>query len=122
MPRRRPEAQDFLPLPIAEFHVLVALAAGARHGYAIMSEVEARTGGAVRMGPGTLYGALKRMAARALIEEGDPPRDDPSPDDRRLYYRTTPLGREVLQAEVQRMEACVAMARRTRLVSRPEVA
>jgi DNA-binding PadR family transcriptional regulator len=122
MPRRHPEAQDFLPLPIAEFHILVALSGGARHGYAIMTEVEERTDGAVRMGPGTLYGALKRMTARALIAEGQAPREEPSPDERRLYYRATALGRDVLQAEVQRMETCVAMARRSRLVGRPGVA
>jgi DNA-binding PadR family transcriptional regulator len=113
-----PEPSDFLPLPIAEFHILLALAEGARHGYAIMREVEDRTEGAVRMGPGTLYGALRRMSARGLIEEVAAPPLADSSDERRLYYRMTTLGRRVGVAEAERMAQCVALARRARLVPR----
>ena len=69
MKRRAPSPSEFLPLPVAEFHILVALADGARHGYGIMQAVEAESAGAVRLGPGTLYSALKRMTSRGMIEE-----------------------------------------------------
>ena len=115
-----PLSQAFLPLPVAEFHVLVTLAAGVRHGYGIMADVEARTGGNVRLGPGTLYGALRRMIERGLIEEATP--NEPAAGDRRLVYRITALGRDVAVAEARRMESCVEMIRRTPLVGRMEPA
>ena len=113
-------SQAFLPLPVAEFHILVTLAAGVRHGYGIMADVEARTDGHVRLGPGTLYGALRRMIERGLIEEA-PPDEGPAAD-RRLVYRITALGRDVAVAEARRMESCVEMIRRTPLVGRMEPA
>ncbi len=83
---------DLLPLPSATLHILVALAPGEKHGYAIMREVERLSDGAVRMGPGTLYGSIKRMLADGLIEEA-PARPYPEVDDqRRRYYRMTGLG------------------------------
>src|SRR5688500_3257650 len=83
------------PLPASVMHVLVAVAAGERHGYAIMRDVEELSGGSVRMGSGTLYGAIKRMLEQGLIEEADE-RPDPALDDqRRRYYRLTRLGRRV---------------------------
>ncbi len=103
----------FLPLPVAEFHILVTLAAGARHGYALMTEVEQRTNGAVRLGPGTLYTALRRMLDRGLIAE-----DAAESLERRQAYQITALGRDVVVAEVERMTACVAMARSTPLAPR----
>lgn len=112
-------SQAFLPLPVAEFHILVTLAEGVRHGYGIMADVDARTGGNVRLGPGTLYGALRRMIERGLIEEASP--NEPV-GDRRLVYRITALGRDVVVAEARRMEGCVAMIRRTPLVGRMETA
>ena len=121
MTARRSDADAFLPLPVAEFHILVTLADGARHGYGIMTEVEARTAGVVRLGPGTLYSALQRMTKRGLIEESAPPRGEGA-DERRLFYRVTALGRDVVVAEARRMEACVAMIRRTRLIGRMEPA
>ena len=107
----------FLPLPVAEFHILVTLADGPRHGYGVMSDVEGRTAGEVRLGPGTLYTALRRMMDRGLIEGAAD-----AGGDRRQAYRITALGREVVVAEARRMEACVAMIRATPLVSRLEPA
>lgn len=107
---------DLLPLPVAQLHILLALANGDKHGYAIMQEVETLTEGAVTMGPGTLYGAVKKMLRAALIEESDE-RPDPELDDqRRRYYRLTVLGGRVLDAEISRMEqlARAAKIRRAR--------
>ena len=100
-----------LPLTPAMFHVLLALADDDRHGYAIIKDVEQRTGGSVRLSAGTLYGLVKRLLADGLIEESPkrpPARDD---DERRRYYRLTAFGRRVLVAEVERLEDAVAMAR-----------
>src|SRR5215213_2441773 len=103
MRRRDPEPETFLPLTPAIAHILLALADRDRHGYAMMQEVERITGGTVRMGPGTLYGTIKRMIASGLLEEADE-RPDPEMDDqRRRYYRATTLGRAVLDAETNRM-------------------
>ena len=102
--------QRFLPLPTATLHVLVALATGEKHGYAIMREVEQVSDGAVRMGPGTLYGSIKRMLADGLIEE-TAERPDPELDDqRRRYYRLTGLGERVCASELQRLEALIRHA------------
>ncbi len=109
--------QEMLPLTPAVLHILLALADGERHGYAIMQEVEINTNGQVQMGPGTLYGTIKRMLASGLIEESAE-RPDPNLDDqRRRYYRLTQLGRRVLNAEVQRLNNLVNVARAKRLVS-----
>src|SRR4051812_19617105 len=89
----RPESQ--LPLAPATFQILLALAGGERHGYAIMKEVAARNDGAVRLGPGTLYGALKRLLETGLVEEGGERADPDLSDDRRRYYRLTKLGLSV---------------------------
>jgi len=104
------EAEKMLPLTPAVFHILLALADGERHGYAIMQEVAADTQGKVKMGPGTLYGSIKRMLAANLIEESDE-RPDPELDDtRRRYYRLTELGRRVAAAEAQRLSNLVRVA------------
>ena len=88
------------PLSHAEFHILVALADRERHGYGIMQEVEARSEGKVRLGPGTLYGAIKRMLAAGLIEESAKrPAADDDDQRRRCYYRLTSLGRNVAAEE-----------------------
>lgn len=103
--------QSFLPLTPAVFHILLALADGEKHGYAIMQEVEANTGGTIPMGPGTLYGSIKRMLASGLIEETDD-RPDPSLDDqRRRYYKLTGLGGQVVEAEAKRLAALVSLAK-----------
>ena len=108
---------DLIPLPTAQFHILMALATGDKHGYAIMQEVELFTDGAVTMGPGTLYGAIKQMLPSGLIEESDE-RPDPELDDqRRRYYRMTNWGGHVLDAEVGRMERLVLTAKSRRPAS-----
>lgn len=102
--------ESLLPLSPAVFHILLVLAGGERHGYAMMQEVEANAQGRVKMGPGTLYGALKRMMAAGLIEECDA-RPEPEADDpRRRYYRLTLLGRRVLAAEAVWMARLVEVA------------
>ena len=110
--------RDALPLPVAQLHILLALASGDKHGYTIMSEVEALTEGAVTMGPGTLYGTVKKMLKAQFIEETDE-RPDPEMDDqRRRYYRITGTGRHVLDAEVSRMEQLAGAARSIQAAAR----
>ena len=111
---RPPEA--YLPLPPATFHILLALADGERHGYAIMKEVAARSDGTVRLGPGTLYGSLKRLLEAGLVEEGAERPDTAMDDERRRYYRLTQLGLSVARAEARRLDAIVRTARRKKLV------
>ena len=106
---------DFLPLTPAIAHILLAVADGDRHGYGIMQEIERLTSGTVRMGPGTLYGTLKRMLASGLVEEADARPDPALDDERRRYYRATPLGMAVLEAEAARMHALVGAARAKRV-------
>jgi len=118
MTRREPDPASFLPLTPAIAHILLAVADQERHGYAIMQEVERITDGAVRMGPGTLYGTIKRMSAAGLIEEIDERPDPKDYDERRRYYRATPLGRRVLEEETARMASLVATARAKRVRAR----
>ena len=100
-----------LPLSPAMFHVLVALADGDTHGYAIMKEVERLTSGAVRLSTGTLYGIIKRLLADGLIRET-------AGDDRRRSYALTPFGKDVARAEAARLEQTIAIARRKPLFRR----
>ena len=108
---------QFLPLPNATLHILLALRAGEKHGYAIMGEVERLSEGRVRLGPGTLYGAVKRMLADGLIEESDERPDPALDDERRRYYGVTALGERVCAAEVDRLRSLLSRAagRRPRL-------
>ena len=107
-----------MPLPSAVFQILVALADQDRHGYAIMQDVASRTGGRMKLSPGTLYGAIKRMLDDGLIVELDE-RPDPEQDDqRRRYYRLTRLGRDVAQAEADRLATLVRQARAAGLTLR----
>ena len=106
---------ELLPLTPATFHILLALADAERHGYGIMQEVAERTGGAIRLGPGTLYGSLKRLAADGLVEEADE-RAGPGDDERRRYYRLSAFGRAVARAEARRLAAAVRLARSKRLI------
>jgi DNA-binding PadR family transcriptional regulator len=103
--------EGILPLTPAVFNILLALADGEKHGYAIMREVEENTRGEVKMGPGTLYGSIKRMLAAGLIEESDERRDPALDDERRRYYRLSGLGQRVLVAEAERLSRQVAVAR-----------
>ena len=96
---------DFLPLTPAIHHILLALVDEERHGYGIMLEVGRLTGGATKMGPGTLYGTLKRLLAAGLIEEAD------ERPERRRYYRITRLGARVLRAETARVSVLLDAAR-----------
>jgi DNA-binding PadR family transcriptional regulator len=112
------DPEELLPLTPAVFHILLALADGERHGYGVIKEVDARTEGRVRLGPGTLYGSIKRLLAEGMIEESGE-RPDPDLDDgRRRYYRLTKFGRRVAVAEAERLSRLVASARAKRLLSR----
>jgi DNA-binding PadR family transcriptional regulator len=105
------EARAFLPLQAAVFHILLALADHDRHGYAIIQDVAERTNGAIRLSAGTLYRSIQRMLEDGLIVE---PRERPAPDEddeRRRYYRITPLGAAVARAEAGRLADLVRMAR-----------
>ena len=103
--------EQFLPLTPAVFNILLALADGEKHGYGIMLEVEANTKGQVLMGPGTLYGSIKRMLQAGLIEESDNRADPELDDERRRYYRLTGLGRRTLRMEAERLSSQVKLAR-----------
>lgn len=105
------DPETLLPLTPTVFHILLALADGEKHGYAIMQEVEARTDGTMRLGPGTLYGSIQRMLKDGLIVEARERAGAARGDERRRYYRLTGLGQCVLQAEAQRLEDLVHMAR-----------
>ncbi len=118
MVKRTPDPDVFLPLTPAIAHILLALADADRHGYAIMQEIERITEGAVRMGPGTLYGTIKRMIASGLLEEADERPDPELDDERRRYYRASALGRAVLEAETARMATLVGAARAKRVRAR----
>jgi DNA-binding PadR family transcriptional regulator len=99
----------------AAFHILLAIADQDRHGYAIMREVERRSGGEVKLGPGTLYGALQRMLDDGWIEEADAPADE-APSDRRRYYGLTREGRKKLKAEAARLQEMVRLAQKKRIL------
>jgi DNA-binding PadR family transcriptional regulator len=137
---KSPAPEDFLPLTPAIAHILLAVADEDRHGYAIMQEVERMTDGGVRMGPGTLYGTIKRMLAAGLLEETESAPNEAERaakggrsgvlgagsrssrrsehDERRRYYRGTALGRAVLEAETARMSSLVSAARAKRVRAR----
>jgi DNA-binding PadR family transcriptional regulator len=108
--------EEHLPLTPAVFHILLALTDSEKHGYAIMQEVEEMTEGRVKLGPGTLYGAVKRLLRAGLIIETDE-RPDPALDDsRRRYYGLTVLGRGVAAAEAERLSYLVEVAHRKELL------
>ena len=112
------DPHELSPLPPAQLHIMLALADGEKHGYAVMGEVERMTDGEVTMGPGTLYGAIKRMVNAGLVEESDE-RPDPELDDqRRRYYRATGFGVRVLSVEMERLEQLARIAQGKRVASR----
>jgi len=119
MPRSN---DDNTPLTRGLFHVLLALADGDKHGYAILKDISQRTDGEVRLGTGTLYGIIKRLLAEGLIEESRrrPPAE--RDDERRIYYHLTGAGRQAALAEAERLERTVALARVKRLLPRPSSA
>ena len=109
--------ESFLPVPPATFHILLALAGGDLHGYAIMKDVAQRSNGSVRLGPGTLYGALRRLLEAGLVEESGERADPERDDERRRYYRLTPLGLAVARAEARRLDVILRAARRKKLIA-----
>lgn len=118
MPPKSTNPLSFLPLTPFAFQVLLALADGDRHGYAIIKEVEERSGGQVTLRTGTLYTLLQRLLDEALISEVDAPATaDKSEDSRRRYYRLSALGDAVLRAEAQRLESLISDARRKHVLS-----
>jgi DNA-binding PadR family transcriptional regulator len=113
------EFDDLLPLSPAVFHILLALAEGPRHGYAVMRDIDLRTDRVVRVGPGMLYGSIKWLLADRFIAEVSPPRADaPNDVERRRYYQLTATGRQLLRAEASRLEAALDLARARRVLPR----
>ena len=113
-PKRNPE--ELLPLSLSVFHILLSLADSERHGYGIMKETSARTDGKVRLGPGILYGNIKRLIEDGLIEKSQERPDPELDDERRRYYRLTQFGQGVMVAETRRLANLVGMARSKRLL------
>jgi len=103
------------PLTPAVFHILLALSNGERHGYGIMKQVEADSQGKVTMGPGTLYGSLKRMLDAGLVKESDKRVDPEMDDERRIYYQITAVGAQILAAELERYKRIVTLAQERKL-------
>ena len=108
--------KPLLPLTPPVFHILLALADEERHGYGIMQDVARQTNDRLQLGPGTLYGCLKRMLAAGLVEESDERPDPALDDERRRYYRMTPLGQRVVRAEARRLADAVTAAKARRLL------
>ena len=102
--------RDCVPLSPAVFHILLSLAEGERHGYALKREIALRTGGKLKLGPGVLYGSINKMLEQGLIEESDDRPDAHLDDERRRYYRITSHGRKVAQADAARMNELVRLA------------
>ena len=119
---KKRDTESFLPLTPAMFHILVALADGEKHGYAILKEVARRTDDKVRLSAGTLYGNLARLESAGLIAESDRRPEFALDDERRRYYLLTALGRVVASAEAERMEQAVIQARATKLLRKPKLA
>jgi len=103
------------PLTPVEFHILLSLADGERHGYAILQDVGERTGGQIALRTGTLYTVIKRMLDGQWIAESET-RPSGEDDERRRYYRLTPLGRQVVKTEAQRLQDLVTLARAKRVL------
>ena len=118
MDNDNPTPESLLPLPPATFHILMALSDDDRHGYAIIQEIEARTGGELRLSAGTLYRSIQRMIEQDLIVEIH---ERPAPefdDERRRYYRITRFGETVARAEARRLQNLVRLARASGFVPR----
>lgn len=105
------DPQSLLPLPSATFHILIALAAGDRHGYGIIQDVELATNGELKLSPGTLYRSIQRMLEQGLLIETRSRPEPDEDDERRRYYRITKFGHEVATAEARRLTHLVRLAR-----------
>src|SRR5258708_3976719 len=114
------DPEILLPLTPAVFHILLALADQERHGYGIMREIAQRTDNKVHMGPGTLYGSIKRMLSDGLIEESGERPDAALDNERRRYYRLTGFGQRVVRAEAARLAQLVNVAQSKKLLAGPE--
>jgi len=112
------DPESLLPLPQTAFHILVALAQGDRHGYAIMQDVAAGTVGNLKLNPGTLYTTIRRLLEQGLVIELDERPDPEEDDERRRYYRLSDLGREVAKAEAARLRQTLAFARQAGLIQK----
>ncbi len=110
------QTEDVVTLTPAVFQILLALADSDRHGYGIMREIALRTDSTMRLGPGTLYRAIKRLLAEGLIEECDERPDPALDDERRRYYRLTTTGWHAVSREAQRLAQLVGMARAKRVL------
>jgi DNA-binding PadR family transcriptional regulator len=119
--KKKPDPVDHLPLTPAAFHVLLALADGDKHGYAIMKEVDRRTDGKVRLSAGTLYGIVARLLNEGMISETERRPAPELDDERRRYYQLTRFGREVAAAEAGRMESAIALAHAKNLFVRTRI-
>ena len=117
-PNVEQRAEELLPLTPAVLHILLALADGSKHGYGIAQDIKEITQGQVTMGPGTLYGSIKRMLRSGLIEETEERPNPELDDERRRYYRLTGFGQRVLGAEARRLSNLIHVARRKRLLGR----
>src|SRR5512141_440219 len=113
------DTKTSLRLTPAAFHIMLLLADGEKHSYAIMREVAEHTQGKMRLGPGSLYGTIKRMLADGWIEESDERPDPKLDDERRRYYRLTGVGIQLVQAEAERLEQLVDIARGKKLLRSP---
>lgn len=122
MTAHTPPPADHLPIRPVEFEILLTLARGERHGYAMLQETEARNGGALRLETGTMYRALRRLVESGLARPTERRPTDPSGDERRRYYAITPLGRRVAAAEAARLARLVAAARASGLLPLPSSA
>src|SRR3954454_5262389 len=118
MTRTKRSAEALLPLSAPMFQVLIALADGEKHGYAIIKEVTRRTLGEVKLGAGTLYAIIRKFEGDGMVEESEERPDPALDDERRRYYRLTAFGREVAQAEAKRMEDALRMAQAKNLIPR----
>lgn len=106
------DSKTYTPLTPAVLHILMALSESEKHGYAIMKQVESDSEGKVSMGPGTLYGSLKRMLDAGLVAESDKKVDPKMDDQRRVYYKITGLGQKALDAELERYKRVVSLTKR----------
>lgn len=119
---KKSDGESYLPLTPAAFNILLALADGEKHGYAILKEVARRTEDKVRLSAGTLYGNLARLESAGMILESDRRPEVALDDQRRRYYKLTKFGREVAVAEARRMEEALAQAHAKNLLRKPETA
>ena len=114
----RVNLNTYLPLTQVSFEILLALAGGEQHGYAVMLDIERRSGGAISLHAGSLYRALNRLLEAELIEELEERPEAAHDDERRRYYRLTSKGREVARGEARRLEQLVSAARQRKLLPR----